>query len=131
MQFPLYISVKNPNWPLVGLWLFHFLSFLQFSWLPIIALASQGSQVLLLFGNYLISPLSFTTNMYFISSPSFLFSIFFCYSLETPSCTEYWTTALSITFSKLSSVNPTSPSFSGNWFVDCILIHPLNRELVS
>lgn len=58
-----------------------------------------------------------------VSSLSFWFSFFFfCYASENPFCIEYWTTALSITFSKSnSSVNPTSPAYSGNSFGVCQL----------
>lgn len=119
LQFSLYISVKKSR---LNLWLFHFflLSFMQFSRLLVVALASQGSQVLLFFGNYLICLLSlFYEYLFHLLSILFvlIFLLLFCTNSFLHQVLDFNS---HISFSKFSSVNPTSPSYSLNWFVDYI-----------
>lgn len=65
-------------------------SFTQFSRFPVVALASQSSQVLLFFGNYLISPLSVCYEYIFhlLSILFMLFFLVFLYKLPPALSTE-------------------------------------------
>lgn len=77
LQFSLHISMKKnkqlaPRESLI----ISLFSFTQFSRFPVVALASQSSQVLLFFGNYLISPLSVCYE-YIFHLLSILFILFF------------------------------------------------------